>query len=48
MINLFPTEIQTESNLDSEWLSLISEAKKQGLTQEEVRAMLTILENSND
>lgn len=48
MINLFPTEIQTESNLDSEWLSLISEAKKQGLTQEEIRAMLTILENSNE
>lgn len=48
MINLFPTEIQTESNFDNEWLLLISEAKKQGLSQEEVRAVLTILENNNE
>ncbi|CAI9385761.1 anti-repressor SinI family protein [Niallia sp. Sow4_A1] len=47
MINLFPTDVLTKSNLDSEWITLIMEAKKQGFTQEEVRALLTILEDSN-
>ncbi|EOR24655.1 anti-repressor SinI family protein [Cytobacillus oceanisediminis] len=44
MINLFPTKVSKESNLDNEWISLIMEAKEQGFTQEEVRAVLTILE----
>ena len=47
MINLFPTDVLTKSNLDSEWITLIMVAKKQGFTQEEVRALLTILEDSN-
>ncbi|HEO8420597.1 Anti-repressor SinI [Mycobacteroides abscessus subsp. abscessus] len=47
MINLFPTEVLPKSNLDSEWITLIMEAKKQGFTQEEVRAVLTILEESD-
>ncbi|WP_400243468.1 anti-repressor SinI family protein [Niallia sp. JL1B1071] len=47
MINLFPTEVLTKCNLDSEWITLIMEAKKQGFTQDEVRALLTILEDSD-
>jgi len=47
MINLFPTDVLTKSNLDSEWITLIMEAKKQGLTIEEVRTVLTILEDDN-
>ncbi|WP_312097388.1 anti-repressor SinI family protein [Niallia sp.] len=46
MINLFPTDLLTKSNLDIEWIMLIMEAKKQGFTQEEVRAVLTILKDS--
>ena len=47
MINLFPTDLLTKSNLDSEWITLILEAKEQGFTQEEVRVVLTVLEASD-
>ena len=47
MINLYPTEITNKRNIDNEWIDLILEAKEQGLTQEEVRSILTFLENSS-
>ena len=42
MINLFPTEPNPIEGLDSEWLELILEAKKLGLTPTQIQEFLQL------
>ncbi|MFT8323167.1 MAG: anti-repressor SinI family protein [Bacillus sp. (in: firmicutes)] len=40
MINLFPTDLLISKNLDPDWIQLIVEAKRLGLTPEQIRSFL--------